>query len=57
MRRHITMLGKKVLNNVYWHWSLTADQSAEIQQTLAEAELLSGLTADQHYNVINVKRL
>lgn len=46
------MLGKKVIGNVYWHYSLTADQRLEIQQTVAEAELLSRLNAGTDYNVI-----
>ncbi len=28
------MLGKKVLNNVYWHCSLTESQKSEVQQTI-----------------------
>lgn len=46
------MLGKKVLNNVYWHCSLTTAQSGEIQQTVAEAESLANLTFGENYNVI-----
>lgn len=46
------MLGKKVLNNVYWHCSLTSEQSDEIQQAVAEAESLAGLEAGNNYNVI-----
>ncbi|WP_020160016.1 DNA phosphorothioation-associated putative methyltransferase [Methylobacter marinus] len=46
------MLGKKVLNNVYWHCSLTIKQKGEIQQTVAEAESLANLTAGDNYNVV-----
>ncbi|MGD0962212.1 MAG: DNA phosphorothioation-associated putative methyltransferase [Methylomonas sp.] len=46
------MKGKKVLNNVYWHTSLTAEQNDEVQQHIAEAEKLAGLQAGTDYNVI-----
>jgi DNA phosphorothioation-associated putative methyltransferase len=46
------MLGKKVVNNVYWHYSLTTEQSAETQNTIAEAESLVLLTAGIQYNVV-----
>jgi DNA phosphorothioation-associated putative methyltransferase len=46
------MIGKKVLNNVYWHSSLTAAQNVEVQQHIAEAESLAGLQAGIDYNII-----
>ena len=46
------MLGKKVLNHIYWHCSITAYQSTEIQQIIEEAESLSKLKAEVDYNVI-----
>jgi len=46
------MRGKKVLNNVYWHYSLTATQSAEIQATVVEAEALADLKPGLDYNVV-----
>jgi len=45
------MLGKKVLNNVYWHSSLTTAQADEVQQHIAEAENLAGLHAGTDYNM------
>ncbi|MGR8998237.1 MAG: DNA phosphorothioation-associated putative methyltransferase [Gammaproteobacteria bacterium] len=46
------MLGKKVLNNVYWHYSLTSAQSPEIQTTVVEAEALAKLKPGVDYNVV-----
>lgn len=46
------MLGKKVLNNVYWHISLTSVQDDQVQQRIAESEALAGLQAGTGYNVI-----
>lgn len=46
------MLGKKVLNNVYWHYSLTSAQSADIQTTIVEAEALADLKPGVDYNVV-----
>ena len=46
------MLGKKVLNNVYWHSSLTTAQSAEVQANISEAEILANLQANTDYNVV-----
>ncbi len=46
------MLGKKVLNNIYWHTSLTAAQNADVQQQIAEAETLADLQSNSDYNVI-----
>ena len=46
------MLGKKVLNNVYWHSSLTTAQNDEVQQHIAEAETLSGLQEGTDYNIV-----
>ncbi|WKJ92195.1 DNA phosphorothioation-associated putative methyltransferase [Methylomonas montana] len=46
------MLGKKVLNNVYWHYSLTDSQHYEIQQTVKAAEILAHLKPGLGYNVI-----
>jgi DNA phosphorothioation-associated putative methyltransferase len=46
------MLGKKVLNNVYWHCSITALQPIEVQQQIAEAEILANLQADRDYNIV-----
>lgn len=48
------MLGKKVVNNVYWHSSLTPEQSPEIQAKIAEAERLADVQADIDYNVVKV---
>ena len=46
------MLGKKVLNNIYWHSSLTTAQNGELQQHITEAENLVSLQADIDYNVV-----
>jgi|GEM_PF-2831001 len=46
------MLGKKVLNNVYWHVSLTPAQDDEVQRRIAESEALAGLQAETDYNVV-----
>jgi DNA phosphorothioation-associated putative methyltransferase len=46
------MFGKKVLNNTYWHCSLTAEQGDEIQQVVTEAESLANLIAGTDYNVL-----
>lgn len=46
------MRGKKVLNQIYWHYSITPAQSAEIQQQVAAAETLAGLKAGIDYNVV-----
>jgi DNA phosphorothioation-associated putative methyltransferase len=46
------MLGKKVLNNVYWHCSLTESQKSEVQQTIKAAEALANLKPNHDYNVV-----
>ncbi|BBL57506.1 DNA phosphorothioation-associated putative methyltransferase [Methylomonas koyamae] len=46
------MLGKKVLNNVYWHCSLTESQKSEVQQTIKAAEALANLQPSHDYNVV-----
>ncbi|MDD5581270.1 MAG: hypothetical protein PHY16_18625 [Methylobacter sp.] len=46
------MLGKKVLNNIYWHISLTNAQTEKVQQHIAEAESLAGLQAGADYNIV-----
>ena len=46
------MLGKKVLNNFYWHSSLTTVQNDDVQQHIAEAENLAGLQAGTDYNIV-----
>ncbi|MDI1277449.1 DNA phosphorothioation-associated putative methyltransferase [Methylobacter sp.] len=46
------MFGKKVLNNVYWHSSLTTSQNDDVQQHIVEAEDLAGLQAGTDYNVV-----
>jgi len=46
------MLGKKVINNVYWHSSVIPLQTADVQQQLVEAETLAKLQADIDYNVV-----
>jgi len=46
------MIGKKVLNNVYWHSSLTTAQNFDVQQHIAEAESLAGVEAGANYNVV-----
>ena len=46
------MLGKKVLNNLYWHIDLNAAQPEELQHRLAKAEALSQLTAGVDYNIV-----
>jgi len=46
------MLGKKVLNNVYWHSSLTIDQADTVQQQITAAETLANLQAGVDYNVV-----
>lgn len=46
------MLGKKVLNNIYWHCSLTDSQDSRVQATIREAEALANLEPGVEYNVI-----
>ena len=46
------MLGKKVLNNLYWHIDLTTLQPVEVQRRLAQADALSQLTAGVDYNIV-----
>ena len=46
------MIGKKVLDNVYWHCSLTPAQSAEVQAQIGRAEKLANVQADRDYNVV-----
>ncbi len=46
------MLGKKILNNVYWHSSLTPAQADDVQQHIAEAEALANVQAGTDYNIV-----
>ncbi len=46
------MLGKKVINNFYWHSSLTTAQNTQVQQHIAEAEKLASLQAGTDYNIV-----
>jgi DNA phosphorothioation-associated putative methyltransferase len=46
------MIGKKVLNNVYWHASLTSGQTREVQERIAQAERLANIQAGIDYNVV-----
>ena len=46
------MLGKKVVNQLYWHCSVTTSQPDEIQQQIIAAEKFAQLQADKDYNVI-----
>ena len=46
------MFGKKVLNNLYWHFDLSAAQPEEFQDRIINAEILSGLNAGVNYNII-----
>jgi hypothetical protein len=46
------MFGKKVLTNVYWHYSLTESQGTEVQETIKTAETLANLKPSRDYNVI-----
>jgi len=46
------MLGKKVLNNIYWHYSLTKSQDSEVQETIHAAERLANLKPSLDYNVV-----
>ncbi|MGJ0431598.1 hypothetical protein [Methylobacter sp.] len=46
------MIGKKVLNNVYWHINLTIAQPAEVQQCIVEAEVLAHVQTGIDYNVL-----
>lgn len=46
------MIGKKVLNNVYWHSSLNTEQNLEVQQHVIDAETMAGVQAGADYNVI-----
>lgn len=46
------MIGKKVLNNIYWHCDATILQSENVQHSISCAEQLSGLQANVDYNVI-----
>ena len=46
------MLGKKVLNHVYWHYSLTPEQDVYVQNKITLAEELANLVAGEDYNVV-----
>ena len=46
------MHGKKVLNNLYWHYDLSAAQPEEFQDRIINAEILSGLKAGVDYNIV-----
>lgn len=46
------MIGKKVLNNVYWHINLTPVQPEEVQQHIAEAETVAQVQTGIDYNVV-----
>jgi DNA phosphorothioation-associated putative methyltransferase len=46
------MIGKKVLNNIYWHTSLTCEQSIEIKDKIVEAEILANVHSNIDYNVV-----
>ena len=46
------MIGKKVVNNIYWHISLTSAQTDEIQEAIAKAEQLADVQANIDYNVV-----
>ena len=46
------MLGKKVLNNLYWHIDLNSQQPEALQHRLAQADALSQLTAGVDYNIV-----
>jgi hypothetical protein len=46
------MLGKKVLNTVYWHSNLTTKQNDEVRGRITEAEALAGLQAGIDYNIV-----
>jgi len=46
------MLGKKVLNNLYWHTDLSAAQPEEYQARIAKAQTLSQLKAGVDYNIV-----
>ena len=50
-KKNNAMIGKKILNNVYWHNSLTTVQNDEVQQHIAEAENLADLQAGTDYNI------
>ena len=46
------MLGKKILNNLYWHIDLNRQQPEALQHRLAQAEALSQLSAGVDYNIV-----
>jgi len=46
------MLGKKVFNDYYWHYSLTPEQDDSVQQQIRIAEKLANIQAGDQYNVI-----
>ncbi len=46
------MLGKKVLNHVYWHYTLTLEQIDTVQKKVEIAEKLADLTAGEDYNIV-----
>jgi hypothetical protein len=46
------ILGKQVGFNVYWHYSLTVGQAADIQQLVADAKSIAGVTAERDFNII-----
>jgi DNA phosphorothioation-associated putative methyltransferase len=46
------MKGKKVLNNFYWHCSLTNIQPDVIIKNIARAESIANLKAENDYNII-----
>ncbi len=46
------MLGKKVANHCYWHFSLTSEQSKDIQKKVLQAGQLAELQPGIDYNVV-----
>lgn len=50
------ILGKQVGFNVYWHYSLTVEQAADIQQLVADAESIAGVTAERDFNIIKLSQ-
>lgn len=46
------ILGKQVGRNIYWHCLLTSAQPLNVQQRIADAEVLAGVKAGHDFNVV-----
>ncbi|MBC7489074.1 MAG: DNA phosphorothioation-associated putative methyltransferase [Glaciimonas sp.] len=46
------MKGKQVGAHFYWHYELTTVQPLKVRELVADAEILAGLIAGKHYNIV-----